>query len=194
MSCSLQCTVSVDSSFTIRLCGPFFLIITQKGFVIVRPTRTIIETKRRFPQNLGGRENCVVLTQHLLDLSNRARPPNVRTTDPTCITYLRSDGLVCLSLSDFGKADRHHHYVHTRHLALPLVSRPPFFALNVPLPYRFRIKTNSTKICPCVLSQKPRRETFLVGKKCKGGLLPHLSLSNVCRGLGGPEVKTSKYT
>ena len=40
----LQCTVSVDSSFTIRLGRPFFLIITRRGFVIPHLTRTTIET------------------------------------------------------------------------------------------------------------------------------------------------------
>ena len=54
LSCSLLWTVSVDSSFTVCLGRPFFVVITQRGFVILRPTRTIIETKRRFPYNLGG--------------------------------------------------------------------------------------------------------------------------------------------
>ena len=119
LSLSLQCTVSVDSSFTVRLGRPFLHIITRRGSVIRRATRTIIEKKRRFPHDLGW---------GVRHLSTNARPPNVRTADPTCTTHFRSDGLVCRSR--WGKVDRHHHYVHTRHLALPLVSLPPFFALG----------------------------------------------------------------
>ena len=49
--CHVPCSVLCS---TIRLGRAFFVIITRRGFVILRPTRTIIDTKRRFPQNLRG--------------------------------------------------------------------------------------------------------------------------------------------
>ena len=101
----------------------------------------------------------MVSTQQLFvwgvrDLSSDARPPHVRTADPTCTTYLRSDGLVCYSRSDLGTVDRHHRCVHTPHLARPLVSLP-FFVLDVPLLHRCRMKANSITNCREDPGEKP---------------------------------------
>ena len=83
----------------------------------------------------------------------------MRTADPICTTDLRSKGLVCHSRSDLGKVDRHHCHARTPHLALPLVSLPTFFALDVLKLWRFQMNANSTIFapvcCPENFDEKP---------------------------------------
>ena len=109
-------------------------------------------------QQIGHTQHTTHNTPHTTYTTHTTHQ-NVRTADPTCTTHFRSDGLVCHSRSDLRKADCHHHYVHTRHLALPLVSLPPLFALDVPQLNRFRMNANSTAPV-CVVPKPSIRNLF----------------------------------
>ena len=149
--------MSVDSSITIRLGRTFNVIITQRGFVILRPTRTVIENIVGLHITLEEWEELSGLDSATLcggcQRPEQQRRSTKRANSESYLHHTPSKRRCCLPLG----------MSIATTTTLTLLTSPCrlyafllFFALDVPLLYSFLMNANSTMICPCVLSRKSR--------------------------------------
>ena len=158
----LQCTVSVDSSFTIRLGRPFFLFITRRGFVIPRPTPSHHRNKTSVTTQPGrsGRSR-VVLTQQLFVGCQRREQQRKSTSRENSGSHLHHAPSRRRSCFATREAISGRSIATTTTLTLltshcHLYAFFLFFTLDVPLPKRFWDECALHHNLPCVLSRKPQ--------------------------------------
>ena len=125
----------------------------------------------------------MVLTHQLFcvkDLSSKGKSTRRANSGiPRAPHTLEATVFFCHSRSDLGKVDRHHHHhhhAHIPHLALPLVSLPLFFALDVPTTLQVSDECELQKNLPlCVVPKTLRRNLFGAAGSAREGFSPHLS-------------------